>query len=95
MAFYYGSYGNLSVSEDSSVFIRGRNFFRFVYRLFSGEYTQNCTLLFMTLGVVLLMLTPYLRVVTSVVYFAWRRDFKYVLITAFVLAILTISLAFH
>jgi uncharacterized membrane protein len=47
----------------------------------------------MTLGIAILMLTPYVRVILSVIHFSRERNIKYVLITLFVLALLTISLA--
>jgi uncharacterized membrane protein len=49
----------------------------------------------MTLGITTLILSPYARVVVSVLYFAWQRNIKYTLITIFVLTVLTISLALH
>ena len=49
--------------------------------------------LLVNLGIAVLMLTPYLRVVVSVIYFATaERDWKYVVFTTFVLATLTYSL---
>jgi len=49
--------------------------------------------LFISLGIVVLMLTPYLRVVASVVYFmAGLKNWKYTVFTGFVLAVLTYSL---
>jgi uncharacterized membrane protein len=47
----------------------------------------------MTLGIAILMLTPYVRVILSVIHFSREKNVKYVLITFFVLALLTISLA--
>jgi uncharacterized membrane protein len=49
----------------------------------------------MTLGIVLLILTPYIRAVLSVIYFGSRGNLKYLVITSFVLAILTVSLLIH
>ncbi|MEM0381846.1 MAG: DUF1634 domain-containing protein [Nitrososphaerota archaeon] len=49
----------------------------------------------MAVGLVLLMLTPYARVIASFIYFAIKRDLKYSLITAFVLVVLTVSLLTH
>lgn len=44
-------------------------------------------------GIAVLLITPYLRVLASVVYFAVEeRNFKYTLFTAFVLGVLTYSL---
>ncbi len=50
---------------------------------------------FITLGIVVLILTPYIRVIASVIYFGIRKDYKYVIITLFVLTALTISLYLH
>ena len=91
----YHSYANLNILENNVAFIRGENFFSFVYTLFQRENVQNSALLSMTLGLVVLILTPYVRVITSVVYFAWKKNSKYVLVTLFVLITLTISLALH
>jgi len=92
--FYY-SFANLNILENEAVFIRGDNFFRFVVTIFQGENMQNNAILFMTLGLVTLILTPYVRVITSVIYFAWEKNRKYLLLTLFVLVILTVSLALH
>jgi uncharacterized membrane protein len=49
--------------------------------------------LFLSLGIIALMLTPYIRVLASMVYFmAALKNWKYSLFTAFVLATLTYSL---
>jgi uncharacterized membrane protein len=92
--FYY-SFANLNILENEAVFIRGDNFFRFVVTIFQGENMQNNAILFMTLGLITLIATPYIRVITSVVYFAWEKNRKYLLLTLFVLIILTVSLALH
>ncbi len=49
----------------------------------------------MAFGLALLMLTPYARVVTSLIYFAATHNLKYMVITVFVLAVLTASLLTH
>ncbi len=95
LMLFYGHYASLNIMQNSFVFVHGENFFSFVATLFQGEYTQNNAFLFMTIGLVVLILTPYVRVVTSVIYFAWKKNRKYVLVTLFVLIILTISLALH
>lgn len=89
------SSGRFGISESREMFIRGQNFFSFLYGLFHGEYRQNSGVLLMTLGIAILILTPYARVVMSVFYFAWKKNIKYVVITLFVLILLTISLAIH
>ncbi len=49
--------------------------------------------LFVNLGIIALMLTPYTRVLASVLYFALaEHNIKYTLFTAFVLSVLTYSL---
>ncbi|MEM0482296.1 MAG: DUF1634 domain-containing protein [Nitrososphaerota archaeon] len=74
------------------------------YRVFSPnfiEYVKNLAGMgfgasgLMAIGLTLLMLTPYARVVASFTYFAAKRDLRYSLITVFVLVVLTISLITH
>jgi len=95
LTLFYGQYADFSIMQDNIAFIYGENFFSFVATLLQGEHTQNTAFLFMTLGLVVLILTPYIRVITSVSYFAWKKNRKYVLVTLFVLIVLTISLALH
>ena len=57
--------------------------------LFSGN---NLPYAFMVAGVLFLMLTQYLRVVMSAMYFFTIRDWKYVSMTLIVLGILTVTL---
>ncbi len=95
IAAYYNAYGHLDISERKAVFLHGQNFFSFVVGLFEGEYAQSRAILLMTLGITLLIFTPYLRVIISIVNFARKKDVKYLFITLFVFVILTISLAVH
>ncbi len=90
---FYDSYGNLDVSERKEVFIRGGDFFAFVAELFHGGNRQKDGLLLMALGITTLILTPYVRVIMSVLHFVREKNIKYVLITLFVLILLTASLA--
>ena len=92
---YYGTYGNVQVSQNQAVFISGKNFFAFIIYQTQHLLGSQNALLFMTLGLIILILTPYIRAITSVIYFAWEKHYKYVLITLFVLIALTISLALH
>lgn len=46
------------------------------------------------LGVIVLLLTPYARIVAAVIYYAVERDRKYVSITLFVFAVVTCGLVF-
>jgi uncharacterized membrane protein len=74
--------------------ITGMNLFEFVvseFRLaFRGALGPR---LLVNLGIITLMLTPFVRVGASMMYFlAVLKNWKYTLFTAFVLAVLTYSL---
>jgi len=90
---YYRSYGQFKILGDKAVFIHGKNFFYFLVELIQGEHIRQKAIWLMTLGIAILMLTPYLRVILSVIHFSREKNVKYVLITLFVLALLTMSLA--
>ncbi|MCR4394254.1 MAG: DUF1634 domain-containing protein [Dehalococcoidales bacterium] len=88
--------GNLEIQlEKPEVYIQGNNFFTFLGGLLSGSFQTNTAIFFMTLGIAVLILTPFIRVLASVFYFVVIRDAKYIAITLFVLIVLTISLALH
>jgi uncharacterized membrane protein len=91
----YRSYGSLDVSRDADMYIRGRDFFTFMLEQFQGKHVQGNAIQFITAGIIVLILTPYIRVIGSVLYFIWEKNTKYVLITLFVLIIVTSSLALH
>lgn len=91
----YRSYGHLAISQDTSMFIQGHNFFSFIYEQFQGKHAEGSAILCLTAGIIVLILTPYIRVIASVIYFGWEKNIKYVLITLFVLAVVTLSLALH
>ena len=95
MARFYYSYGHLHITEDKAMFIRGENFFRLMYGLLEGDYGQKGAVFLMAVGITILILTPYARVILSILYFAWRKNIKYMLITIVVLMVLTTSLLFH
>ncbi len=92
---YYLSYGSLAISYGKAVIIQGQDFFSFIYQLFRGEHTEGIAIRLITAGIVVLILTPFIRVVFSVLYFAWEKDTKYAFITLFVLVALTVSLILH
>lgn len=74
--------------------ITGMNLFQFVMSDLSqvthGVFRPR---LFVNMGIAVLMLTPYLRVLASMFYFAFvEHNWKYTLFTAFVFAVLTYSL---
>jgi uncharacterized membrane protein len=95
LVLYCYSYHQLSISTDPSVYIRGHDFFSFIFKQFQGINTENSAILFMTFGIIVLILTPYVRVIASVIYFGWEKNVKYVVITLFVLIIFSLSLALH
>jgi uncharacterized membrane protein len=95
IVLFHHCYGQFHLSEDKVMFLHGRNFFNFLHVLLCGGFPDKSPILFMTLGVITLILIPYVRVIVSVLHFAWKRNIKYVLITGFVFAVLTISLGLH
>ncbi|MHB8276059.1 MAG: DUF1634 domain-containing protein [Candidatus Humimicrobiaceae bacterium] len=92
---FYINTGNLNISRSPGMFIQGKNFFNFIFELLQGQKLQTPSISFMVAGAIVLMLTPFIRVVASLIYFAVAKDLKYVFITFIVLAILTISLSMH
>ncbi|MCL4487689.1 MAG: DUF1634 domain-containing protein [Chloroflexi bacterium] len=74
--------------------ITGMNFFEFVLedlrQVALGAFRPR---LWVNLGIATLMLTPYVRVLASMIFFAVvERNWKYTLFTAFVFTVLTYSL---
>ncbi len=70
----------------------GGNFFGFtassISSGLSGATPQGIT----ALGVAVLLLTPYARIIAAVVYYALEKDWKYVAITLLVFSIVTVGL---
>ncbi len=95
LVLYFGAFGNLQYSQAPKVYITGDNFFAFAATQIQNLFISENAVLFMTLGIVVLILTPYTRAIASLTYFAWEGNYKYVLITLFVIVVLTISLALH
>jgi uncharacterized membrane protein len=77
------------------MFIHGQNFFEFIYKLLRGQMPQDLATSLLVTGALALMLTPFIRVIASLIYFALAKDLKYVFITFIVLAILSVSLLIH
>ncbi|MBP1724443.1 MAG: hypothetical protein H6Q44_2148 [Deltaproteobacteria bacterium] len=92
---FYFQFGNLAISEKKVMFLQEKNFFYFLYDLFRDGPSHGFSLWVMTLGIAVLILTPYARVLLSVLHFIREKDFKFSVITLFVLVILTLSLAAH
>jgi uncharacterized membrane protein len=95
LVLYFGAYGNLQVSQAPNVYINGENFFAFIVERLQNLFVSENAILFLTLGIIILILTPYARAIASLIFFAWEGNRKYVLITLFVLVVLTISLILH
>jgi uncharacterized membrane protein len=80
----------------------GSNFFAFINNFISQISSSASTTHFpsiaikiMALGLVILIITPFVRVFASVIFFGLKRNYKYFLITSFVLITLTVSLIAH
>jgi uncharacterized membrane protein len=95
ITLYYGTYGNVAYSQASNVYITGENFFAFVVERIQNLLITENAIAFMTAGIIVLVLVPFVRAIASCLYFAWEKNWKYVAITLFVLVVLTVSLAFH
>ncbi len=92
---FHSHFGYLAISEKKEMFLREKNFFYFFLDLLRGEPGRDKAVWVMTLGIAVLILTPYARVILSVLYFMGRRDLRYTLITLFVFTLLTLSLGLH
>jgi uncharacterized membrane protein len=86
--------------------LKGADFFSYLWHLltslFYGQQSTNIGYMnsifpikIMALGVLTLMLTPFVRVVASAIFFGYQKDSKYLMITFFVLVVLTLSLLTH
>jgi uncharacterized membrane protein len=82
--------GNLRFEHS----IAGMNFFEFIVSTLRQMTSQPLRpRLFLNMGIGILMLTPFVRVLASVFYFAFvEHNWKYTLFTGFVLGVLTYSL---
>jgi|WetSurMetagenome_2_1015567.scaffolds.fasta_scaffold03763_4 uncharacterized membrane protein len=95
MVLYFIQNGNLQISQTSGVFIHGKDFFSFIYQVLSGKNRNGAGITLITAGLIVLILTPFLRVVLSVIYFSSEKNMNYVWITLFVLVVITLSLSLH
>jgi len=82
--------GNLRFEHS----IVGMNFFEFISSILRQMASRAFRpRLFLNMGIAVLMLTPFVRVLASVFYFALvEHNWKYTLFTGFVLSVLTYSL---
>ena len=93
LVWYYVQTGGLTFDFSSQWQLTGASFFSYLARLFSNISTGGGPLTLMAVGIVTLMLTPYIRVVASAIHFGATRNLKYLFFTIFVLAVLTLSLS--
>jgi len=96
MLNYYYMNGNLDITFQPELALKGTNIFTYagatIFRLFTGTWTPFS---FLGLGVILMLMTPYVRVWASVIYFSLVKNKKYLFITGIVLVILTVSMLVH
>jgi uncharacterized membrane protein len=95
MILYCRQNGNFLISADTGVFLRGNNYFFLIYELATGKFTNIPAIALMASGLAVLILTPFIRVLASVILFGWEKDYKYVWIAFLVFVIITLSLALH
>ena len=88
--WHWARVGNLRFEHS----LAGMNFFEFILSTLQQITSQTLRpRLFLNMGIGILMLTPFVRVLASVFYFAFvEHNWKYTLFTGFVLGVLTYSL---
>ena len=84
--------GSWSLTMSPTWLVQSPNFFSFIGSTLSSLGSATLAYNLIAIGIILLMITPYVRVVVSVLYYAVTKDFRYVGITLLVLAIITASL---
>ena len=90
LAWHFARTGEIGIQYN----IAGMNFFEFLRdglrQVFADQYRPR---LLVSLGIAMLMLTPFVRVLASMIYFlVAARNWKYAAFTGFVLTVLTYSL---
>ena len=95
LILYISTSKNISITLDQRLCIQEKDFFSYAVRTINSTMRRPNFLNLMSLGLVVLMFTPYLRAVLSVAYFILARNYKYTLITSFVLVVITASLMVH
>lgn len=79
-------------SNPPTWFAQGANFFGFLSSVLTSAAGGATPLSITGLGIAVLVLTPYARVVAAVLYYAVERDWKFLAITLSVLCIITAGL---
>lgn len=93
---YYFMNRSMEITFQPEFALKGANIFTYtrtvLSTLLSGELTRYNIL---GLGVAIMVMTPYVRVWASVIYFSIVKNPKYFFITGIVLVILTVSMLLH
>jgi uncharacterized membrane protein len=94
LLLYYLQTGSatLSISAGSPWNVAGGNFFDFAYSTARSLSLGLTPVDLVSLGIVVLMFTPYVRVLTAAIYYGVEKDWTYVAITSFVFAVITFGL---
>ena len=87
---WYGVSSSGSALPDYKVFSKGAESYTTFEGIFKSVFAMSATG-WVQLGVVVLMLTPVMRVVLSLVDFSIQRDWLYVVITGIVLLIIVMN----
>ncbi len=83
---------SLNLAPGSPWNAKEGNFFEFAYSTTRSLFGGLTPVALASLGIVILMLTPYIRVMAAALYYGVERDWKYVAITSFVFAVITFGL---
>jgi uncharacterized protein len=86
------NYLNTGNSYPPAWFAQNSTFFAFLSSVLSSLGSGATPLAVTGLGVAVLVLTPYARIIAAVLYYAVERDWKFVMITLSVFCIITVGL---
>ncbi len=92
---YYMQFGRFQDLLAVGWRLEGKNFFLYAVGLILSFGSAPNPLSVVALGIVVLILTPYISIIGSAIYFGLTKNFKYLSMTSLVLAVLTMSLALH
>ena len=85
--------GDSSLSLSQEWLAGGGNFFGFTSSTLAAASQGVGPVTITALGVIVLLLTPYVRVLAAIAYYAIQKDWKYAAITLFVFAVITLGLS--
>jgi len=90
----YSQTGSSVASLDAVWRASPGNFFSFATATLTGVISGSGPVSIVGLGILVLMLTPYLRILAAIVYYAIVKDYRYLGITLVVFAVINAGLAF-